>query len=183
MGVIGFGAWGAFWGVLGRSNFLWDVDGFGLATIALPCPAPNGLLTCFEAIFAAFGIGFRLAISTGGGFWGGGRTGESFTLFLLSPSSVAVDGPFFVVVPFTFLAGFLRIGLGVGGASSSSLVGTSKIFVLTGDADEGALDVYLFGILSGFSDSRGEMLGDLDSENALSPISDASAFGTGDTKL
>lgn len=48
VGVNSFGVEERFFGVVGRSTFLWDVGGFGLAAIVLRCPTPSDLLSCFE---------------------------------------------------------------------------------------------------------------------------------------
>lgn len=112
----------------------------------------------------------------------GRRTGESFTFFLFSLYSVEAGNVFLVFVAFDCLTGFLELGLGCGAASSSSLEGTSNTLALTGESDEGVLEVCLLAMLSASSASLGAMLGDLDSKNWVSAISGASGLGAGDEK-
>jgi hypothetical protein len=111
-------------------------------------------------------------------FCNGGRTGESFILFLLSKS----DGPAINVSLFMiFWVGFLgleaavTIGFEVGGDASSSLDGTSKTLALLIPV-EGDLWGEAREMLLSFFGSAGTTLGDLDGNDSICFLSGACDF-------
>lgn len=121
---------------------------------------------------------------TGAGFCAG-RTGESFTLFLISASSLLTInvslGTF--VVRFCVLA-VLDEGRGAANASSS-LEGTSKISEATGgEAGEAVLDIELLATFFAFlSSGTGATLGDLEGSSSLCLISGVCDRCGSDVKL